>query len=343
MKTFTYSQYIKCIHTLRLNAVLQLAEESEEYHLEEENKIYSHDKLIKNILKDKEEASKFINYFLNPKKQVKENELIGYTNSYITKKYRSKEADLVYKLRNQEIFFLIEHQSTIDNTMPFRMLNYCIDIIQEWSRNKKIGKNVGYPIIVPIVIYTGDQKWKIPKNFEQKQISDYVFERYKIDLEYNLVDINKLPKQLLLEQKTMFGYVMIIEKSKSKEELIDNLSIIIKSTEDEKKLNELTNIINYLLDNVLQEDVKQQLLEKINGKVGEKDMSTLRERILEENKRILNKGKTEGKIEGEMKREREIIRNMINNKLDDKIIIKTTGIKKEELEKLKNKLTLVSY
>lgn len=141
LKTFTYGQYIKCIHTLRLNAVLQLAEESAEYNLKKIEKKYSHDKLVKNILKNKEEAEAFINQFLEPKEEVKAENLIRYTNSYITKKYKSKEADLVYKLKNQEVFFLIEHQSTIDNSMPYRMLNYCIDIMQEWNKNKKVRKN----------------------------------------------------------------------------------------------------------------------------------------------------------------------------------------------------------
>lgn len=141
LKVFTYRQYIKTIHTLRLNAVLQLAEGSTEYNLKKPEKRYSHDKLVKNILKDKKEAEIFINQFLEPREEVKAENLIRYTNSYITKKYKSKEADLVYKLKNQEVFFLIEHQSSIDNSMPYRILNYCIDIMQEWSRNRNIKRN----------------------------------------------------------------------------------------------------------------------------------------------------------------------------------------------------------
>ena len=97
--------------------------------------------------------------------------------------------------------------------MPYRILNYCIDIIQEWKKSKKINQNTRYPIIVPIIIYTGNEKWKIPKNFKEKQISDYVFENYKIDLEYNLIEINKLSKSFLLQKQSLFGYGMIIEKS----------------------------------------------------------------------------------------------------------------------------------
>lgn len=145
LRVFTYGQYIKCIHTLRLNAVLQLAEESAEYNLNKRKRKYSHDKLVKNILKDKEEVAVFINQFLEPRGEIKAEELIRYTNSYITRKYKSKEVDLVYKMKNQDVFFLIEHQSSIDNSMPYRILNYCIDVIQEWSRNKKIRKTTRLP------------------------------------------------------------------------------------------------------------------------------------------------------------------------------------------------------
>ena len=78
MKSFTYKQYIKCIHTLRLSAVLQLAEGREEYTLEDTKKRYFYDKLVKNILKDKKELTKFINQFIAPRQEVKEDELVEY-------------------------------------------------------------------------------------------------------------------------------------------------------------------------------------------------------------------------------------------------------------------------
>lgn len=128
----------------------------------------------------------------------------------------------------------------------------------------------------------------------------------------------------------MFGYTMFIGKAESKEELIENLNIIIQSTKDKEKLEELANIISYLLDNVLEEETQEGLLEKIDRKVGEKDMSTLYDRLLAEARRDIKKGRRES--------QREIARNMVSKKLDDQIILETTGIKKEELEKIKSKL-----
>ena len=53
LKVFTYGQYIKSIHMFRLHAIMQLAEESEKYRLEEEKKKDFHDNLVENINQEK--------------------------------------------------------------------------------------------------------------------------------------------------------------------------------------------------------------------------------------------------------------------------------------------------
>lgn len=334
MKVFSYSQYIKCIHTFRLNAVMQLAEKGENYHLEVIESKYSQDRLIKSILQDKEEVTKFINQFVRPREEVKQTDLVRYTNNYIAKKYDSKRVDLVYKLKNQEVFFLIEHQSIIDNNMAYKMLNYCLDIMRDWSRNKKIGRSIKYPIIVPIVIYTGDEKWKMPRNFKEKQFGDYALERYKLNMEYNFIDINRFSKQILLEKDTMFGYTMLLAKAQNNIELMQYIDSIIKTTNDKKKLEELKNIISYLLKRVSDKKAKQELLKKIDKKEGEETMSTLLDRLVTEGVKDIQRGKKESQI--------KIAKNMINLKIDEAIILEATKIKKEELEEIKKQLAIAS-
>jgi len=338
LKAFTYYDYIRCIHTLRLNAVLQLAEGSTEYKIEQKKNKDRHDKLAKSILKDEKEMAKFINEFLEPNEKVESKNLIKYTNSYVTKKYNKKEADLVYKLKNKEVFFLVEHQSTIDNNMPYRMLNYCIEIIQEWSRTRKIKKETQYPIVVPIIIYTGNERWRIPKNFKEKQIGDYVYENYKISLEYNLIEINKLSTKFLLEKRSMFGYGMIIEKSRNRKELKENIDNIIENIKEKEYLEKIQGIVLYLLEDFLEKAEQEKLLEKIEIKIEkeEKDMSTLCERLLEELRQDLRKEKREGKQEGR----EETAEKLIKHKVEDSIIMDSAQISKKELEKLKQKILL---
>lgn len=357
MKVFKYSQYIKYIHMLRLNAVLELAEEESEYRLPKKEKGKKvHDKLVKNILKDEKELANFIHQFINNEIDITTDNLIKFTNSYITKKYRAKESDIVYMLKDQDIFFLIEHQSSIDTTMTYRMLNYCIDIINEWCQSKKLKKIKRYPIVVPIVIYTGDRKWMEPRNFKEKQVSTCIFENYKINLQYNLVDINQLSDECLIEKQTMFGYGMLIEKAKDKRDLIEKLNLIIKKCKDEKQLEELKNIILYALSDALCNIEQEELIEKIDEKVGE-DMSTLVERLTAENRRILNQGIAQGTKAGIQtgiktgiktgmktgmdngikKHKEEVVKRMLVMNFEENVILEVSGVTKEELEEIKAK------
>ncbi len=354
MKIFTYNEYIKYIHTLRLNAVFKLAEESAGYQLtKEKNGDNLHDKLVKNILKDKMEMEKFINQFVTTKLDVEYGKLIKFPNSYITKKYKSKEADLVYQLEGQDIFFLIEHQSSVDIKMPYRILNYCIDIMYEWCKSKKLKQIKKYPIIVPIVIYTGDRKWNVPKNFSETQISTEILKNYKINIQYNLVDINQLSDKFLLDKHTMFGYGMLIEKAKDKNELLIKLDNIIQNCNNKEQLCELEDIILYALDNALCNIEQEIIIEKIHKKVGDESMSTLIDRLTAENKRILKQGRDEGMRDGIktgiktgmktgiksgiQKKKEEVIGRMLSMNFEEDIILKISGATKQELEKVKEK------
>lgn len=266
LKTFTYSQYIKCIHTFRLNAVMELAEEMTEYKLENKKEQCLQGELLKTILQNKEEVTRFINQFIEPREKIREEDLVYYTtSSYITKRYRTKEADLIYKLKNKEMFFLLECQSKIDNKIDYKMLNYCLDIMKEWTKNKKEKKITGYPIIVPILIYTGNQKWKNSR--QEKLYKGNVFGESSTNLDYNFVDMNKFSKQVLLNKGSILSYVMLLEKSDGVQELVQNLESIIASTVDKRNLIELFSIIKCILNRTLSEKSQSELLRKIEKKL----------------------------------------------------------------------------
>ena len=107
---------------------------------------------------------------------------------------------------------------------------------------------------------------------------------YKINLEYNLVDINKISNQTLTNQNTIFGYTMLAKKSENEIELIDNISLIINTTENKEKIQQLTDIVNYLLYDISDEKKKQNILEKIYKKMDKNDMNTLYDKLQNENK-----------------------------------------------------------
>lgn len=250
MKVFTYYDYIKCIHSVRLNKGQGLAEEQAKYKIGKNKKeINKQDKVIKTVLKNKDEIAKLINGFLKLNKKVYSKDLIEYTKTDITKKYK-EEDEIIYKLKKEEMYFLVEYKTKIDNKISERILNSSVDIIHEWSKLRKLGVKTKYPLIVPIVIYTGEKKWKTYNNFKDVEVVNYGYENKKIKIEYNLIEINRISIKRLLEQKSLFGCVMILKKARDEKELEYNINLVIKSCRDEEYKKEIQNIIRFYIKDV---------------------------------------------------------------------------------------------
>lgn len=264
MKTFTYKDYIKCIHTLRLNAVFKLAEESSKYSLDSTD--VEDKKIIKNILKHKKQMAKFINIFLDLNETIDSKNLMEYNNEYISTKYKLDKNKLMYKYKNKEIIFIVDEIFEFDNIILYEIINYCIGIMQEWNLTNKIRGENKYPVIVPILIYTGNKKINnIGKNNSGK-ISDYIFKNYDINLNYNLIDINKININYLKNKNSLLSNGIIIEKSKDKKELQNNVEKLIEGIKDRTEYKEVKRLLNYIPLNYFN-NIKT-LLKKIENKKG---------------------------------------------------------------------------
>lgn len=221
MKVFTYKDYIRCIHTLRLNEAFKLAEESSKYVLNQEKIEKEKKKILKNMLKDKRKMAIFINDFLETNEKIESKNLIKYDNNYISKKYKIDERKLIYKLKNKEFFYLVEEVEELDNIVLYEILNYCISIMQEWNITNKIRGENKYPVIVPIIIYTGKKKINLRNKKQIKQMEDYIFKNYNLGLNYNLIDINKISISFLQHKSSVITYVMLQEKLKNEKASIN--------------------------------------------------------------------------------------------------------------------------
>ena len=300
-----------------------------------------HDKIFKKILSDEREMSIFLGDFLGL--DVKENELEKYKNSFITKKYKNKESDMIYKQKGKNIYFLLEHQSKIDKEMPNRILSYCDELIEEVrkSKKKKDGKN---PIIVPIVIYTGSEDWQTAVNFSETQVpitDEYT--QYLIDLKYKLIDINNYNEKELLKQDTKFGIMMLMEKQNNSKEIKNSLINILTYTEDEERLEWIKEITLYILSEVLEPEEREEILNLIESKE-ESDMEEWIQRVKRNNEiekqKLIKKGEEKGKKKGTQQILKILVKNMLLNKEDDAKILQYTNLNPKEYEKIKKELRL---
>ena len=242
----------------------------------------------------------------------------------MNKIFQNREADIVYKYKDKNIFFLIEHQTKIDYTMPYRILEYEMAIMKSAVDIRNIkGKEYKLPLVVPIVLYTGKKKWDAKRYLEESQET---LEGVKIKAgNYNLVDINDYTKEELLQGKTLTSKMMLLEKSESTEETIEMLEKIIPGIkEDDEEL--LKRIISILFGEKIGEEKTKELIEKING--GDEKMLAVVDMIRNENQMYINMGRKETRL--------EIAKNLLKLKMPISQISEVTKLSKDEIEKLIN-------
>ena len=352
VKFITYRQYTEYLK----NTTMQIKEKGINYsilntkdEIKEVDK--EHDKMFRSILGRKNEMAKFLNQFLEIREKIEEKQIIQCHTDFITKQYKDRHSDLIYKIKNKPIYFLIEHQSTIDQEMSLRIWEYVGEIIRTESITQEnyLRKDKIYPVIVPIVIYTGFQKWNAKTNFAQKQYNSENYKKYKIDLEYNLIAVQDYTFEELLEKGTLFASIMIMEKCKTKQELILQMDKVIEIMNDARDKEALSEIINYVVAPRIGRKTANEMLKKIKEKE-ELGMSPLTKMLFEWEREIkeekenaqkagraegIARGIAEGRKEGRKEGILETAKKMIQRNMELKEIEEITGISKKELENIK--------
>lgn len=167
--------------------------------------------------------------------------------------------------------------------MPYRILEYEVAIIRSAINLNKI-KNKSYriPLVIPIVLYTGNKKWNAKKYMKECQEE---FNGIKISLgNYNLIDINDYTEEELLNDKTFISKMMLIERGKNIDEIIKILKDVSKKTKDEDK-EILKRIILIIFEEKLGNKETLELINNIEGGNGE--MLAVVETIRRENQMVL--------------------------------------------------------
>ena len=306
MQKFTYLDYLK--YTKEINKNIKISDVSEEYKLE---KIHQpQDKCYKIVFDKKEEVASFINKALklkNTQYELKQEEIEIYNTNFITVNYKEKRADIVYRKKDEDIFFLIEHQSAIDYEMP---------------------------IVYPIVLCTGKRRWNINSNFENYKLG--LKRAHRVTFTgYNLVDINDYTEEELWKENTLLSKMLLLEKAKKQKNITQYLERIIKQELTKEEMRLLMEMI-YNAKDIDFEEIKQ-IVEKLKNEKGDEVtmLTPLQEYVEDLNRRERKEGFETGKIEGEKTKLKKVVKNMLKNNINEKLINQITEISQKELEEIK--------
>lgn len=297
-----------------------------------------HDKIYRKLLENKKNAIRIINDFLEIGDKIEESDIEKYNSSYISDDLKNSEADIVYKVKDEEVFFLIEHQTKVDYSMAYRILKYELSIIESSLAETKLryqNKGYIYPLIIPIVLYTGMKKWDAKLNLREIQSKWKKYEGIELS-KYNILDINDLNNKELIKEENIISKLLIIEKSNTQKEFKENLKEILKEinnksyTKEEIKLCEIT--IKAMIKNNFEEEDAKEILENLKFERGD-NMFRVDEMFRREKRRFRQEGEIETKI--------KIIKNMLKENFSINKIAEISEMSENEIKKIAKDMSLL--
>lgn len=285
----------------------------------------AHDHFFRTAMSDKRVAKEFFETHLpNELKAIVALEHLEIQSGTFIDDFRQESiADMLFKTRiggNEAfLYLLVDHQSQPDELMPFRILKYTNNIIDQHL--KDTGKK-RIPLILPMVVYHGSISWNYSTNINDLiDAPKHLIDRYFLK-PFTLIDLNKID-DAVIKSKVWSGVMELTLKHIFERDMLPFLPDIMKILQEIERhggKNLVESVLIYILDRgeVDKEKLVSLVKDALSEEVGEKVM-TVAEQFKKEERLIIAK-------------------RLLSEKLEDAFIVKITELSLEEIKKLKETL-----
>ena len=188
MYYFSYNDYMDYTNNKKVENIKKInyLEEEKENYVRIDEVLEKEQIKIKESLKNKSKILKFLNSYLKLSDPIEKNNLEDCGNII-----QKEKESFLYKIKGKEIYIFIKISNKKDNNLIYKIFNLSMKIINYWNNNM-MKKSLRYPIVIPIVIYTGNEEWQ-----ENYDFSRYInYENNGIYLHYNLIKAKQFIKYL---------------------------------------------------------------------------------------------------------------------------------------------------
>ena len=266
--------------------------------------------------------------------------------SFILQDFSELEADIVYEasLDGKKIIFYIlqELQSVVDFRMQYRLLLYIVEILRDFYNHSNIderdNKEFKFPVVFPIVFYSGSGTWTVPLSLNQMFDGYKRFGSHVLNFDYMLVDAKGFNENdLKALSSRLLAAVLLMEKSKNNIEFYDNIRKSLSDIKDfDTEEMRIFNLFIKIMDLAYGENRSKEIQVMLNkNEIEEVDrmLCDLVENAQRENaQRQKEELRANGKLEGKLEEKLEIAKAMLLEKLPIELIIRVTKLTKEQIE-----------
>ncbi|MCZ6924373.1 MAG: Rpn family recombination-promoting nuclease/putative transposase [Rickettsia endosymbiont of Ixodes persulcatus] len=325
-----------------------------------------HDELFKKVMSEPVAAREFLEHYLPTsfKNKINLNSVKIEKESFVTEDLRKRLSDVVYSvsLKNDNIkdnttdnvdndkayvYVLIEHQSSSDYWIAFRLWQYMLLLCERHkdankNNNIKQEKDNKLPLICPIVVYANDKPYNAPRSFWEL-FEDSKTAKGLMSDEYLLVDLQKQSDDEI-EKKQHLGMMEYMLKHIKARDILNLWQSLLEKFESSIEVDKKNGFIyiKWLLwysDAKVSEDKQVELAKIIAKHLNKADqeglMRTIADKYIDEGiAQGMQIGRNEGMQIGEAKRTMEVAKNMLSNNYSIPEVSRITGLSIQELNKL---------
>ncbi|MBI1926718.1 Rpn family recombination-promoting nuclease/putative transposase [Candidatus Poribacteria bacterium] len=274
--------------------------------------------------------------------------------TFIPDNLRKQESDVLYlvpfhseELGEVWIYVLIEHQSTPSDVMGFRILFYMTQIWdaqrRKWEDNKIPQTQWRFRPILPIVLYTGSERWEAPIKLEALMDVPEELRRFVPSFDTLFLNVKGEEERDFLQMEHPLSWLLaaIRQENADKATFAYMLRRAVErlSQLPEEEIHQWTRAMYYLVlliyhrrpptEHVeLREIVEQNIKDRRRRKEMEEMGQTIADTLIQEGKEI---GEKQGQERGELKAKREDLLKLIQlrfNSVPQSVVKKVRSIRR---------------
>ncbi|MEN4569380.1 Rpn family recombination-promoting nuclease/putative transposase [Pantoea agglomerans] len=264
------------------------------------------------------------------------------SGSFVEDDLRQYFSDILYSLKTSNgdgyIHVLVEHQSTPDRHMAFRLMRYAVAAMH---RHLEAGHKQ-LPLVIPVLFYTGKRspypystRWL--DEFEDPSLAENLY-----GSTFPLVDVTVIPDEEIMGHRSMAALTLLQKHIHQRDiaTLTDRLATLLMA--DYLSSPQVTALIHYLLqagESADSEAFVRELAQRVpqHGDALMTIAQQLEQKGIEKGiekgiqlgeQRGIEKGRNEGKV--------EVARTMLQNGIDRNTVMKMTGLSEDELSQIRH-------
>lgn len=256
------------------------------------------------------------------------------SGSFVEDDLRQYFSDVLYSLKTAQgddgyVHVLIEHQSSPDKHMAFRLLRYAVAAMQRHleAGHKKL------PLVIPVLFYTGKRR---PYPYSTRwldEFTDPALANRLYSTAFPLVDVTIIPDEEIAEHRSMAALTLLQKHIHQRDlaELVDKLVPVLLA--GYLSSSQVVSLIHYIVQAGETADA-EALVRELAHRVpqhGDALMTIAQQLEQKGMEKGIQLGREEGRSEGEREATLKIARTMLQGGLDRETVMKMTGLSEDEL------------